>query len=115
MQGDLTYSPGQPPLEESKIIELLHTYLISNRIIGADSELVYRNHSYFPYAYVVNDVGSEIKVERIKEFFASKGIILHGRFGAFNYINTDMCVKASAELVSSLTGRNDPYELLREY
>lgn len=115
VQGDLTYSPGQPVLEESKIIELLHTYLNSNRIIGADSELVYRNHSYFPYAYVVNDIGSEIKVERIKDFFASKGIILHGRFGAFNYINTDMCVKASAELVSSLTGRSDPYELLREY
>lgn len=115
VQGDLTYSPGQPPMEESKIIELLHTYLISNGVIDGKAELVYRNHSYFPYAYVVHDFGSEIKVERVKEFFASKGIILHGRFGAFNYINTDMCVLASAELVSSLKGNNDPYELLQEY
>ena len=115
VQGDLTYSPGQPPMEESKIIELLHAYLISNGVIDAKAELVYRNHSYFPYAYVVHDFGSEIKVERVKEFFASKGIILHGRFGAFNYINTDMCVLASAELVSSLKGNNDPYELLQEY
>ena len=38
----------------------------------------------------------------------SVGITIHGRFGSFDYLNVDGCVRRSQELASELNGRSTP-------
>ncbi len=54
------------------------------------------------YAYVVHDVDHRRNVDVIRSYFDSLGIVLHGRFGEFEYINMDEVVKRSMALAAKL-------------
>ena len=51
----------------------------------------------FPYAYVIYDLGHRRNTDLVLRWLASFGIKSFGRFGAFEYINTDEAVRRARE------------------
>ncbi len=56
------------------------------------------NMTRHPYAYVIYDINHGQNMEKIRKFYKSQGIILHGRFGNFEYWNMDKVLRESKEL-----------------
>lgn len=54
------------------------------------------------YAYVIHDLKRRKNMEILKEFFASLGIELLGRFAEFEYINMDEVIKRSLKMAEKL-------------
>lgn len=52
----------------------------------------------YEYAYVVYDLGHAANMKAIREYFAKEGVVLHGRFGNFEYWNMDRVLRESMEL-----------------
>jgi len=112
IQAEITTPPGAGPISEEIIFEQLENFCTEMGIIENVQQIIYKNFTFFSHAYVVYDEGFEERISNIFKFFASKNILLHGRFGSFQYINTDMCVLESAKLASLINQTSDPYECL---
>ena len=56
------------------------------------------------YGYVVYDLNYKKNMEIIKDYFASLGIELLGRFAEFEYINSDEAITKSMKLAEKLNG-----------
>lgn len=54
-------------------------------LAGRD-EVVFTHHKHVPYANVVFDLGMEARRNRVREWVQSKGIVLAGRFGEWDYL-----------------------------
>ncbi|HEX9340720.1 MAG TPA: FAD-dependent oxidoreductase [Thermoplasmata archaeon] len=54
------------------------------------------------YAYVVFDLDHRRNLDLVKAFAAKQGIRLLGRFGQFDYINTDQCILRGLVLAAEL-------------
>lgn len=50
------------------------------------------------YAYVIYDLNHRRNMECIRKFYQDNGIVLHGRFGNFEYWNMDRILRESFEL-----------------
>lgn len=113
IQAEITTAPGESPASEDVMIKQLVEFCLEMGILDSPDQVVYRNNTFFSHAYVVYDEEYEIKVEKVIQFFLSKKIYLHGRFGSFQYINTDMCILESAKLAALINGSTDPYSCLK--
>ncbi len=49
------------------------------------------------YAYVINDLNYGRNTKVLRDFFASEGVVLCGRFSEFKYLNMDATVKSAME------------------
>ena len=72
------------------------------------SEPVFRDVQRLEFAYVVYTNGYEDAVAMVREWARSVGVTIHGRFGSFDYLNVDGCVRRSQELATELNGRTTP-------
>ena len=54
------------------------------------------------YAYIIYDLHHNDNMKYIREFYKNEGIVLHGRFGNFEYWNMDKIVRESFELAKRL-------------
>jgi protoporphyrinogen oxidase len=93
--------PGNQPfpgaeLEREIIAGLVHTGLLR------DDEVLFHDRSEIPQAYVVFDHGYAARRKTALSWFESQGLIQLGRFGRFEYDNSDQCVIKSRELASKL-------------
>jgi protoporphyrinogen oxidase len=113
VQAEVTYLPNEDLHSDQELQGDLVRLLVNMGIISKGHTPTFKFVEHYEKAYVVYEVGYEKRIERVKSFFKSKSIILHGRFGAFNYINTDMCIFESAKLAASLRSINDFYTLLK--
>lgn len=55
------------------------------------------------YAYVIYDLHHQENMEQIRKFYKNQGVILHGRFGNFEYWNMDRILRESFELAKQIT------------
>ena len=51
------------------------------------------------YAYIVYSIGLEENLAVVREYLSGKGIDLLGRFGNYNYFNSDQCIESVMEYV----------------
>lgn len=56
----------------------------------------------YQYAYVIYDLEHTQNMEYIRGFYRDRGIVLHGRFGNFEYWNMDKILRESYELSKRL-------------
>jgi protoporphyrinogen oxidase len=56
----------------------------------------------FPYAYVIYDLNHRRNTGLVLQWLASRGIRSFGRFGAFQYINSDEAIRQAHELAREL-------------
>lgn len=106
IQSEITLPPDEwPPSQDRDFwIQRVLDDLVGLGLVSP-AQLVFADVEIFRFAYVVYDSGYESRLDRVRAFFAQHGIVLHGRFGAFEYLNADGCVIRSRELAASLNGR----------
>jgi protoporphyrinogen oxidase len=54
------------------------------------------------YAYILYEHGLEGRVDAVRSYAKTLGLDLVGRFGNYNYYNSDRCVRAALDLAESL-------------
>ena len=63
---------------------------------------MYQCQYKFEYAYVIYDLNHRKNMDKIKEYFASQGVYLNGRFGSFEYLNMDAIIRQSKTLADTI-------------
>lgn len=85
----------------SKIYENVINGLVKRKIIKAKS-VVYKNMQITKYAYPVYDLNYQKNMKTLKDFLKSINVHVCGRFGVFEYINTDVCIENAQKLAKEL-------------
>lgn len=73
--------------------------------INSKEDVNFTDLKRFEYAYVIYDLKHRQNMDAIKEYFASQGIYLNGRFGSFEYLNMDAIIKQSKNLAENIKGK----------
>lgn len=81
-----------------KVIEGLETI----GFIDSEENVNFTDLKRFEYAYVIYDLKHRQNMDTIKEYFASQGIYLNGRFGSFEYLNMDAIIRQSKNLAENI-------------
>ena len=76
---------------------------------------MFRLTERFDQGYVVYTSGYEDDVRLAAGWFASQGIIIHGRFGSHQYLNVDGCIRCSIELARKLGAQLTNSDILRRF
>jgi protoporphyrinogen oxidase len=85
----------------TRTIEGLHRLGILNK-----DEIIYTKVFREKYAYVVYDIDYQKNIKILRDYLEQRGILLCGRFGEFEYLNMDACVKRALELGKRLNDEN---------
>jgi protoporphyrinogen oxidase len=104
IQAEITTAPSSPLLEwtEARLLDHVLDGLRHRSLVPDGAELVFKWVERYRYAYVVYTHGYERDLRVAVEWFASRGIHLHGRFGAHEYVNVDGCLGNSITLARKL-------------
>jgi protoporphyrinogen oxidase len=85
-------------------------------LLPADEDIVLQRVDRKEQSYVVYDVGYEACADKVRQWFASIGIQLLGRFSYFEYVNVDMAVSRAVEIAMNLNGETgDPAQAKSRY
>jgi protoporphyrinogen oxidase len=76
--------------------------LVRLGIIDDRKRVCYQKVERSKYAYVVYDLSYQRNIGIVKDFFATTGIELLGRFSRFEYLNMDACVRQAMTLAERL-------------
>ncbi len=104
---EVTFRPGSylSTLSSEDILERclqgLEKLEIANR-----EELLASEVRTFDHAYVIYDLNHRKNVDTLLRYVSSRGIICHGRFGKFEYQNSDQVVKDSMDLAKQINDKN---------
>ena len=63
--------------------------------IDSPADVNFTDIRRFEYAYVIYDLEHRRNMDMVKDWYSQQGIILHGRFGAFEYWNMDAVIRQS--------------------
>jgi protoporphyrinogen oxidase len=91
--------PPGPELEQQVIAGLVQAGLLR------DGEVLFHDRSYVRHAYVVFDRHYHARRKSAFAWMEQAGIVALGRFGRFEYDNSDQCVIKSRELAAKLLQR----------
>ena len=99
---EYTYRDGDPiaNLPDQELQYLFVNGLKKIGFIESDNEVKSIDLRRFPYAYVIYDLAHKKNMTVIRKFFSDEGVVLHGRFGNFEYWNMDKVV-AESRLVAN--------------
>ena len=88
---EISYSPRWKPLpcEGQALIERCVADCIRVGLLRADDRIIAANEIDMPYAYVVYDHERERNVRTIRAWLERHGIVSAGRYGEWEYYNSD--------------------------
>jgi protoporphyrinogen oxidase len=106
---EITYGPSKPlPCDGDKLVERVVADCRRVGIFGPEHEVELALQADMPGAYVVYDHARAAHVARIREWFATFGVILAGRYAEWEYYNSDHAFVAgrrAAELARARVAR----------
>jgi protoporphyrinogen oxidase len=104
IQAEITTTPGSELLTwgDDAVVKHVLDGLLARSLVPDGAELVFQRIERFKYAYVVYTQGYEEDLRVAADWFASKKILIHGRFGAHQYVNVDGCLNNSIDLARRL-------------
>lgn len=107
IQAEITYPPGSSyrELDDEALIDHVTEGFTRHGLLKPGQRIVFTDVQRIEHAYVVYTVGYERNVEVVRAWAAQHGVELHGRFGAFEYLNVDGCIAQSLKLATRLNGR----------
>lgn len=105
VMAEITCSEGDETwrMADSELVESVESSLRKNGILAKDN-VQFSRVSRTKYAYIVYDLDHQPKVSKVRKYLSELGIELCGRFGQFEYLNMDACVRSARELASRLRG-----------
>jgi len=100
--AEITYQPGDE-------ISILTDNQIMGDVIGmlekmgicTPDQVVFSSVERQPFAYVVYDLDYQKNITVVRNYCASQGIPLVGRFAQFEYLNMDGCIRSVMDFVAS--------------
>ena len=91
--------------DDSYLTDHVHQGCVASGLVSPNNPPVFENVQRFDHAYVVYTNNYKQHVKFIEEWAISIGLIIHGRFGSFDYLNIDGCIEKSQALASKLNNR----------
>jgi UDP-galactopyranose mutase len=87
---EITYGPNKPlPCDGEALIERCIADCIAVRLLREDDVVAVRNQVDMPYAYIVYDHARSANFNLIQKWLSQFNIILSGRYGQWQYYNSD--------------------------
>jgi protoporphyrinogen oxidase len=107
IQAEITDRVGGASLSlsDEELVGHVAKGLVGYGLVSEAHALVFSDVQRLQYAYVVYTVGYEAQVEAVRSWAETQGVFIHGRFGAFEYLNVDGCVIRSLEMARRLNDR----------
>jgi protoporphyrinogen oxidase len=100
--AEITHLPGDEVsrMSDEELTGQVITTLEQMQLVDR-SRIVFTSVERQPFAYVVYDLDYQKNIAIIKEYCASAGIPLVGRFAQFEYLNMDGCIRSVMDFVTS--------------
>lgn len=101
---EYTYRDGDPTAElpDERLRELFTDGLRKIGFIQSVGEVLSFTLKRFPYAYMIYDLHHKKNMTSIRSYFNKQGVILHGRFGNYEYWNMDKVIAESRALAEKI-------------
>jgi UDP-galactopyranose mutase len=99
---EITYAPGKPlPCDGDALIERCIRDCHAVGLFGPDDPIWAANQVDMPHAYVIYDHARAANVKFIRDWLAERDIILAGRYGEWEYYNSDHAFLAGKRAVET--------------
>ncbi len=102
VMGEVSWSASKPVADDATLGKAMVDWLAERGMIMADGAEV--RVIDIPYAYPVPVLHRAESVETIRAWIEPQGIFSIGRFGGWNYANSDACIREGLMLAQSLLG-----------
>jgi protoporphyrinogen oxidase len=103
---EITYSPHKPlPCDGDELIDLCIADCVKVGLLHEDDSIVARNQVDMPYAYVVYDHARAANVDIIRRWLSLHDIHLAGRYGEWEYYNSDHAFLAGRKAAAAVSAR----------
>jgi protoporphyrinogen oxidase len=107
IMAEISYS-DEKPLPEADALERGTTeFLTRAGVLDSVEDVLWCGHVDVKYAYPVYTHDRGAIVREIRQFLEPLGIHTLGRFGEWEYANSDRCIKRGMELAAELRARRD--------
>lgn len=99
-QIEITYRKNDniDKLSVRKLKEKMIEGLFSLKFANKKTDIKKISLKKFKYAYVIYDLNHRKNVDSLKEFYENKNIFLNGRWGSWEYLNSDQVIFQSKNL-----------------
>lgn len=98
--AEVTYRAGDmiSKIDDAQLMGRVIDGLVDTGLLSRRDDVVARQLSRFEHAYVIYDLDHRCNVDMIRKYCEGElGIVLHGRFGEFEYINMDAVIERSLQ------------------
>ena len=95
---EISYSASKPPATDEDLTEQSVRWLIDAGIVHNLRDILHTQIVDLPHGYPINTHGKAESVQTIKAFLRSHNIDSIGRFGAWDYANSDECMRQGLAL-----------------
>jgi UDP-galactopyranose mutase len=97
---EIAYSPEKPLAPEPAIEKASIDWLVEAGLIGAASDVAQTRFVAVRYGYPVPTPERAAIVARIRAWLEPQGIFSIGRFGGWDYVNSDACIRQGVRLAT---------------
>ncbi len=102
IMAEISYSPNKPLAEADRLERDTIAFLVSLGILDSPRDVIWTHHLDVHYAYPVYTHDRPAILRRIKDELRRLGIFTLGRFGEWEYVNSDRCIKMGMDLAAEL-------------
>jgi len=99
---EIAHSLQQPPAADSELERATLEWLVESRLIASLGDVAESRFVDVDYGYPVYTHDRPAIVRKIRAYLEPLGIFTIGRFGGWEYLNSDACIKQGASLASRL-------------
>jgi protoporphyrinogen oxidase len=102
VMAEISYSDEKPLAEPDTIEHGTIEFLIRTGLLNSVKDILWTSHVDVTYAYPVYTHDRCEIVRRIRDLLWPLGVYTFGRFGEWDYANSDRCIKRGMELAAEL-------------
>ena len=106
IMGEVSYSSSKPAQPDAELLHGTVDWLVANRFIASADAVVTQRIVDVPYGYPVPTHARTGIIAEVTQYLESRNIHTIGRFGSWNYANSDECIRQGLELGSRLLGQS---------
>jgi UDP-galactopyranose mutase len=99
---EIAHSPEKPLAPDDALTRTTVDWLVDAGLIGARADVAETRVVDVEYGYPVYTPSRPAILERIRAYLAPLGVFTLGRFGGWDYVNSDACIRQGAQLAAQL-------------
>jgi len=104
IMAEVSHSP-EKPIDSNEIAPKTIDLLVELGVLGSPEDIIWKGHVDVKYAYPVYTHARPTLIRTIKDWMAQHHIYTLGRFGDWEYVNSDQCIMNALSLSRKLRQR----------